>query len=266
MTKEVKMADQGRRGLVGQMMELLSELPPIPAIGGTCKDQTKDGNVATAADRRARLALRIAILQHNRLAPSIVVEEEATTVADEPEPTCEPQPEPVEPPPPPAPPPRKPAKVSMSTVRLEDAAFLLAAAATPPEPEAVPAFKSALPVTEIPAASGALPPSKPAGSGVKDLQNIMSAFSAMEDPAPSSEPKEPQVEDADAGDPPKPAPSVSKGKRRSGSVSALDGLANAAAALSALQMSDPEEPDQPPTASPSDSSIEDAFAALRNAD
>jgi hypothetical protein len=101
----------------------------------------------TAAERRACLALRIAL---SRMAPwpmpPAMTPPIITASADAPEPVAEPvpavaaaSPDPEEPPaaaepvaePVPAPPPpkpRKPARVTMSSVRLEDAAMLLGAA------------------------------------------------------------------------------------------------------------------------------------------
>lgn len=79
----------------------------------------------TGFDRRTRLALRIALLQDDRIARPAVI---APAPAPEPEPMVMPEPEPevviaVAPPKPP-----KPPKIKMSTVGLQDAAALLGSA------------------------------------------------------------------------------------------------------------------------------------------
>lgn len=149
------------KGMVAQVSQTLSELPDNQkAAVAECLITTPG---LTAAQRRASLALRIAVARLAPLsqpiaqpvpvpAPAQVPDTLPITEATVPEPPPIQDPEPEEtPPPPPAPEikkPRKPAKVAMSTVRLEDAAMLLGAAfasmdtdtpaAAPPAPEPEP--------------------------------------------------------------------------------------------------------------------------------
>jgi hypothetical protein len=166
------------QGVVAQVSQTLSELPDDQKTAVAEALMTAPG--LTAGQRRARLALRIAMA---RLAPAPQpiaqpVPEPAPVpipatlpitepAAPEPAPVQAPAPEET-PPPPPAPEvkkPRKPAKVAMSTVRIEDAAMLLGAAfaametdtpaadtpaADTPAPETPPDKPSAKPAIKLP--------------------------------------------------------------------------------------------------------------------
>ena len=227
------MAEKNAAGLVSHVTELLARLP----AGFTFTMDDAASGTATGAERRVRLALRIAMLRAGPVPLPLVVE-----VAPPP---------PAEPvvillPPEPTPPPRpKPARISMSTVRLEDAAFLLAAASAPSEPE---------PHTAVDR-----PKTRHTG-GVSNLGDAFAALSALQDDAPASDPDPVAPSDQEEVIA-KPAPA--KTKRRSGSISAADGMANAAAALASMKMDD-----APPAKKPSatEAAMAAGFAAFDEPD
>jgi hypothetical protein len=230
------MAETERIGLMQRMSDLIGDFPAAAVTGPLT------GKAQSAAERRAVLALRIALLQRGDAAlplPLPLPEPEQPEILV-PEPAPAPPPEPEIAPPPPA----KPARITMSTLRLEDAAMLLAAASAPPEPP--------------PAAAATFEPTKPKRGksfGVADFGSDFAALSAFEEPAAEDEPTagdftaEEAVFDAPAptqaaeDEAIQPDPPKAKSKRRSGSVSATDGLASAAAALAAFQMPDFDAPD-----------------------
>jgi hypothetical protein len=154
------------QGVVAQVRQTLSELPDDQRAALVEALTTAPG--LTAAQRRAGLALRIAMARLAPLpepapkaapepAPAPVPPPVVMEPAPQPAPEVIPEPEPEEtPPPPPAPEvkkPRKPAKVAMSTVRLEDAAMLLGAAFA--------AMDSDTPAPAPPAADTPAPPRDP---------------------------------------------------------------------------------------------------------
>jgi hypothetical protein len=319
LTEETKMPEIEPAGLVGRIADLLARLPAGFVIRpGTDLAPMRSG-APTGAERRARLALRIALLQRADLTPRPVPEEMLAVPVSQAETPVVPvvTPEAAPPPPPPRP---KPARVSMSTLRLEDAALLLAAAAAPSDPA---------PPDLAPQVSAAPPQSKPdaetprpgkagarRGSGaVGDLGDAFAALSALGDSATPSEPGpvppaagEAPTTTRDAEIPPKAKPRTRrgiggakdlgdafaalsamgddppatdpaaapdaaplsrgpvKGLRRAGSVSAADGLANAAAGFAAMQMADAEV--LPPARTPSAAEVAMAagFAAFGDPD
>ncbi|NEX45244.1 hypothetical protein [Pseudotabrizicola algicola] len=273
------MAEKLPSGLVGRVAEVLESLPLATALAvGRLSLATQSENL-NAAERRARLALRIALMRQDK--PLASAPDETETAATEANPQAVPEPvavvpEPPQPKPEPAPPPPpKPARVSLSTVRLEDAAMLLAAASAPPEPAFTPALRVAAALPETSAAPE--PPVQPepaqdvseAGAGegetiepaapkaprrksgarkwsanTDDLGDAFAALSALGSPAeeasapdPAPAPPEPEL----------PVAAPPKSKKRSGSISAADGLAAAASAFAALQMADPDEDGSSPS-------------------
>ena len=234
------MTESAQTGLVGRMMELLSDLPALPAIGDLRAHPAPNGAAPSAAERRARLALRIALMKRGDIAAPAPVHEDAEPEA--PDPLPEPEEEIIPPTPP------KPARVSMSTVRLEDAAFLLNAFSAPKDAEGDSGGPSAA------ARSAAAEPSDSAdqtakasqSSGHSDISDLAATFAAME--PSSAEDEAPPTEDPakDTADPPLPSP-----KRGRKARTAVADIAGAAAAMAALQdmgteTPEPEQADTPP--------------------
>ncbi len=201
------MPEKNLTGLVGRVTDLLSQMPP--GFVFTASDALPGGQNAgtTAAERRVRLALRLAMLQSG--APPLPFVAEAAMPPAQPEAS-----------PPPEPPAARPKamRVSMSTVRLEDAALLLAAASAPPDTEPAP--------HERPKAQTTL-------GG--DLGDAFAALSALDADAPAPDPT-PVAPPDQAEHPPLPVTPISR--RRSASVSAADGMASAAAAFAAFDIDD----------------------------
>ena len=220
------MPSETRVGLVGRIMEILAD-GPSPDGAQTATRQA--AGTLQGSQRRALLALRIALLR--RPAPE---EPEAQSAPPEP---IAPAPQPELEPEPLAPPVQKPARITMSTLRLEDAALLLSAATAP---------------TETPAktddAKDMAPPPEPlrlggresgrnsrALSTVGDMGNAFAALAAFDaltsTEEPDAAPEEAADETKDGPQQPDSTRSGSKAKRRQGSVSASEGLAKAAYAL-----------------------------------
>ncbi len=265
---------QGKQmaGLVDRVAAAVSGLPRMQGAdqGGAV------GASMSGAERRARLALRIALLRAGDPVASL-----PAPVAEPPVQVADPAPTPVSEPPAetPAPPRFKPARVSMSTVRLEDAALLLAAASAPqeappqeaaqpiaPEPATfVPGLAPVVqlqPIEPVPAPVPAAKPKRRQGSvlpadGLANAAAALAALSADDEIRPNPVPE--AATDAT------PAPvSAAKPKRRQGSVLPADGLANAAAALAALSADD----EVAPTVAPSraEAAMAAGLAALREAE
>jgi len=139
-----KMAGLSENRLVARLRSVLRD-QPIPVAAG-------DG-VTSGSARRVALALRLLALQAAPATPPKVI------AAPPPEPLPEPLPEPPAAPPPAPPPeppkPRKPPRVNLSTIRLEDAASLLASVSAdePPAPPPLPPKTAAAkPDAAVPAA------------------------------------------------------------------------------------------------------------------
>jgi len=228
----MKMTEAAKTGLVGRIMEALADLPAQPAVADLGRAFAGTRDQPSAAERRARLALRIALMKRGAFTAPAANPEEPLPEIEEPD--AQPEPEPVaEPEPPPFIPalPPKPARVSMSTVRLEDAASLLSAFATSPDPDGSVENIAAPPNVEA----------APVSSAVVDVGGLAATFAAMAPPA--QEPESPEIE----APPPPPTP---KAKRKSSP--AVPDLAAAAAQLAALQGSGEETPDDTPPAGPDD--------------
>ena len=237
------MPNKESMGLVERMSAMLADLPTLPAIKHETAPET-GGHARSTAARRARLALRIAILRSSNAAAPAAEARSADVIPLSPPvesvvqtPVVAPPPEPVIVVPPPSPTP-KPARFSIATVRLEDAALLLAAASTPAVPPSAgqSAHSLAPPATDAqtPASIESL-----SGSGATDIQDLDVALSGFGGDPAGADPA--AFVSSNGAKPTGQQQTGAKAKRRSGSVSASDGLANAAAALAALQAPDPDD-------------------------
>jgi hypothetical protein len=246
MTGEVKMTESAQTGLVGRMMELLSDLPALPAIGDLRAHPAPNGATPSAAERRVRLALRIALMKRGDIAAPAPVQEDPEPEAPDPLPEPEPEPEPEKEIIPPTP--AKPPRVSMSTVRLEDAAFLLNAFSAPKEAEGDPASPAAA------SRSAAAEPSVSAdqtakasqSSGHSDIADLAATFAAMDPSGAEDEAPPTEYPAKDTADPAPPSPKKGRKAR-----TAVADIAGAAAAMAALQdmgteTPEPEQADTPP--------------------
>lgn len=220
------MTEAARIGLVERIMDALADLPETPSLADLGEGTAGTGGQLTAAERRARLALRIALMKRGEFVASSP-EPEALSPADElPKPVPEPAAEPEPPPFIPAPPP-KPARLSMSTLRIEDAASLLSAFGSATDADASTG-QAAPKVVEEPAA-----PEEDQAEAIAqpvDVADLAATFAAMAPTASEPETSPPEVESTDTEDmPPEPAP---KARRKRGT---MPDLASAAAALADLQ-------------------------------
>lgn len=230
-------------GLVGRVTEMLAAMPD--ALIALTQE-----SAPTATERRARLALRIALMRRGDIVIPVQID---MTPLRQPDPPAA-----IDLPPPPAPvPPRaKPARVSMSTLGLEQAALLLAAAAAPEEPETShqPAVNPSpliaepvAPEPELAVFEAVAPKMKKSGratGGLKDMGDAFAALAALGDADGEVSGSATPVTEAVLAEEPQSAktePAPTKTRRRSGAISAADGLANAAAALASMQAADPEE-------------------------
>lgn len=139
-------------GLVARVSQIMAKTPDGQTA--SLRDAARSMPGMTGPERRARLALRIVLARSGPPPcpvppPAPVLETappaaEVTHRADIPAPVAAP---PQDIPKPETPKPRKPARMSMSTVRLEDAAMLLGAAfaSAEDEPPARPASQDSVP-------------------------------------------------------------------------------------------------------------------------
>ena len=219
-----------RARLVACMADVLAEFPALESAN-TAELLPTTG--LPGAQRRARLALRIAILNRPP-SPHVLMEADVKPpVPDGPEPVPATEPLAV------AQPPQKPARITMSTLRLEDAALLLAAASESSEPQ------GATVDTPVKMSAFATVMHPTAGSKAAGIKNMGDAFATLSVFDETTLPPDPESDEAgslarpdDGTSQDEPKPTAGKTKRRSGSISALDGLANAAAALADLQSND----------------------------
>lgn len=136
------MAEKQHDGLVARVR--------ATTTGRDQADLTSYTAATTAFERRALLALRIVALADTKpkpIAPPAPVQIVETTV------TAEPPENPAPPPPTIVAKPRKPPRVSMTSIRLEDAASLLAIVDADPHPAAPPAQGRAAAAMKAAAAS-----------------------------------------------------------------------------------------------------------------
>jgi hypothetical protein len=135
------------RNLVPSMRAILGAKPSAALIAWSGKSPSD-----SRAEARAKLAVRIALLER---APKATVPADPIPLAP-PAPLPEPvaavaPPDPPVPPPEPAPPARKPPKINIATISLEDAAAVLASVGS--KTDAPPARPAPLPADDPPAQS-----------------------------------------------------------------------------------------------------------------
>jgi hypothetical protein len=255
----MKMTDRDRAGLVGRVEQVLAGL----SLAGVVPDQVA---APPGLERRARLALRIALLRRGGAVTPVKMAETPVPLPVAPEPAPLP-PQVLAETPPPAPQRQKLARVSMSTLRLEDAAMLLAAAAAPSEPQPAPQpfVERPLAVPEADALPAAMPRPRRSAGGVRDMGDAFAALSALGDAPPETAPT-PDPVSVEVPQAAKPDTAPAKPRRRSGSVSAADGMANAAAALAAMQAADQTDAPAVKPASATEAAMAAGFAALGDAD
>ena len=207
-------------GLVARVTELLHQLPGLDRTGDVPGALGQTTNLPPA-QRRALLALRIALLRTAAI-PAPNLQTQLTEPEDHLPP---PVPEPA--PPPPPPPSRKPPRVSVTTMSLEDAALLLGAAATdadptpdiskeappPASPAAMKNAFAALAMFDTAEAPAGPPDVAPTSSGPAAMEDTFAALALFDTPEPLAEP--PSAPSADAANPAPLAVDEDHGRPRS---------------------------------------------------